>query len=319
MRWIVLCLCVILSGITFSGCGDSGSTPTAAAPAAPPGGPPMPGGPPNPGDSGAPAATTPPEGTPNEGAPGGEGTPMPTTSGEPAAGGGSPLAGGTTDGTPPGDPNNSNGGQQPGDENPDAPRPPPPPRTLREQAFAAYRNGNEMLGQKLLNAHFAAVPAAKDELAQKMAWYPSLMRPALAPRIGIALQIVEEPLNFKGDPMPVGSASLTAAVDQMQQAEAADSRIGATGRVSKFGRGRRGGMMDYSEKAKTDQTQNWPAAQQIHYYLGDFGDWLVEALQERMETGDYGPVLKDLVKQASRPVPRRDPNNPEGQPGDSGS
>jgi len=54
--------------------------------------------------------------------------------------------------------------------------------------------------------------------------------------------------------------------------------------VSKFGRGRRGGMMDYSEKAKGDQTANWPAAQQIHYYLGDFGDWLVEALQERMES-----------------------------------
>src|SRR5437762_5850225 len=38
-----------------------------------------------------------------------------------------------------------------------------------------------------------------------------------------------------------------------------------------------------------------------------------------METGDYGPVLKDLVSQGSRPAPRRDPNNPDGQPGDSGS
>jgi len=281
-----------------------------------PGGPPMPGGSGNPGDGGAPAAT-PPEGTPNDGAPGapgGDGVPMPTANSD-APGGGNALApGGSTDG----DPNNPNNGQ-PGNENPDGTPPPPPPRTLREQAFAAYRNGNEALGQKLLNAHFAAVPSAKDELAQKMAWYPGLMRPSLAPRIGIALQIVEEPLNFKGDPMPIGSASLTTAVDQMQQAEAADSAIGRTGRMSKFGKGRRGGMMDYSEKAKTDQTQNWPAAQQIHYYLGDFGDWLVEALQERMETGEYGPVLKDLVKQASRPAPRRDPNNPDGQPGDGAS
>ncbi len=276
----------------------------------------MPGGPANPSGDGAPAATTPPEGTPNEGTPGesaGEGLPTPTAPGEPP--GGNPLAGGATEGAPPGDPNNPNNGQ-PGDDNPDTPRPPPPPRTLREQAYAAYRNGNEMLGEKLLLAHFAAVPSAKDELAQKMAWYPGLMRPALAPRIGIAIQILEEPLNFKGDPMPIGSAALTAAVDQMQQAEAADSAIGRTGRTSKFGRGRRGPTMDYSEKAKSDQTQNWPAAQQIHYYLGDFGDWLVDALQERMETGEYGPVMQDLQKQASRPAPRRDPNNPDGQSGE---
>src|SRR5205823_13901361 len=40
------------------------------------------------------------------------------------------------------------------------------------------------------------------------------------------------------------------------------------------------------------------------------------ARQERMETGEYGPVLKDLVKQGARPAPRRDPNNPDGQPSD---
>src|SRR5262249_12840999 len=224
--------------------------------------------------------------------------------------------GGSSDGAPPSDPNNPNNGQ-PGNENPDGtPPPPPPPRTLREQAFAAFRNGNEMMGTKLLNAHFAAVPKAKEELAQKMGWYPGLMRPALAPRIGIAIQVLEEQLNFKGDPMPIGSTALTTAVDQMQQAEAADGAIGRTGRMSKFGRGRKGPMADFSEKSKTDQTQNWPAAQQISYYVGDFGEWLIEALHERMETGDYGPVLQDLVKQASRPAPRRDPNNPDGQPGD---
>src|SRR5262245_2538115 len=327
MRWTVLCLCVIFAGIFFSGCGDSGATPTAQAPAPPPGGPPMPGGPPspgspgNPGDGGAPAAATPPEGTPNEGAPGapgGDAPPMPT-SGEPGQNGGNSAPGGSSDGAPPGDPNPPNN-DQPGDTNPDGtprqPPPPPPPRTLREQAYAAFRNGDELRGAKLLNAHFAAVPAAKNELAQKMAWYPGLMRPALAPRIGIAVQILEEPLNFKGDPMPVGSPAVTAWVDQQQQAEAVDQGIGRTGRTSKFGRGRTGPIADFSEKSKGDQTQSWPAGQQIHFYLGEFGDWLVEALQERMETGEYGPVLQDLVKQASRSAPRRDANNPEGQPGD---
>jgi hypothetical protein len=269
-----------------------------------------------------PPAYTPPQGdgappaaNPSEGAPAGDAPPTPTTSGEP--GGPASPPGGSPDGyVPPNDPNNPNSGQ-PGDENPDGtPRRPPPPRTLREQSLAAFRNGNEILGFKLLNAHYAVVPSAKDDLAKNMSWFPGLMKPALAPRIGIAIQVLEEPVNFKGDPMPIGSASLTSAVDQMQQAEAADGAIGRTGRMSKFGRGRKGPMADFSEKSKSDQTQNWPASQQVTYFLGDFGDFLVDALKERMETGEYGPVLKDLVRLGAPAGPRRDPNNPDGQPGD---
>jgi hypothetical protein len=175
--------------------------------------------------------------------------------------------------------------------------------------------GNDLGGYKALSAHFAIVPSAKDELARKVAWYPGLMRPAFAPRIGIGIHVVEvQPLGWKGDPMPIGSTQLTTAVDQMQQAEGADRSIGRTGRVSRFSRGMKGQGADMSEKGKIDQTQTWPAAQQIHYYLGDFGDWFVEAIKERMETGEYGPMLQELVK--ITPPPRRDPNNPDGQPGD---
>ena len=269
-----------------------------------------------PGGDAPPPAAPPADGAPAAGT--GDGIPAPQTPGDtpPPAESAPPSAGTPDAAPPPGDPNNPNGGE-PGNDNPDGtPRRPPPPRTLREQSFAAFRAGNDMLGYKLLSAHFAVVPTAKEELAQKMAWYPGLMRPALAPRIGIAIHLVEKPLNFKGDPMPVGSTSLTAAVDQMQQAEGADRRIGGTGRVSRFARGKQGPQLDYSERAKVDQTANWPAEQQIHHYLGDLGDWFVEALQERMEAGEYGPVLKELMQQAARPVQRRDPNNPDQQPGD---
>jgi len=180
--------------------------------------------------------------------------------------------------------------------------------------------GNDVDGMKLLNAHFAFVPAAKNELTEKMGWYSGLMRPALTPRIGIGIHITEQPLQFKGDPMPIGSVSLTTAVDQMQQAEAADTAIGRTGRMSKFGRGRKGPTLDYSERAKLDQTANLPGELQVNHYLGDFGDWFIEALKERMESGEYGPVSQELMRQAARaPAPRRDPNDPnapppEGQP-----
>jgi hypothetical protein len=302
MRWAA-CFGLVLFGLLLLGCGDSGSPPATAnaggappVPGGPPAGPPAPGGdapPANPGET-PPAAETPPavETPPPAALPGGEGA-------------------------QPGDPNNGNPGDDP-NGNPDAPpRRPPPPRTLKDQSYAMFRMGNDVAGMKLLNAHFAIVPAAKQELAQKMGWYPGLMRPALAPRIGIGIHVVEQPLNFRGDPMAIGSKSLTTAVDQMQQRQAGDNQIGHTARATKFGRGMRGPMLDYSERAKIDQTQNWPGEVQVGYYLGDFGDWFIEALHERMQAGDYGPVLQDLMKSATRPPgQRRDPNDPNAPAGD---
>jgi hypothetical protein len=103
---------------------------------------------------------------------------------------------------------------QPGEFNPDGtPREPQRPKTLREQAIAAFNEGNDAEAQRLLNAHFVAVPKAKDELAKKMAWFPGLMRPALGPRIGIAVQYMESSRDFRGKPMPIGSEELKAASD----------------------------------------------------------------------------------------------------------
>src|SRR5207249_1341817 len=111
----------------------------------------------------------------------------------------------------------------------------------------------------------------------------------------------------------------TQAVDQMQQAEAADQNIGGTGRKNKFGVGRTGPIANFSESAKTDPTQNLSGPQQINYYLGDFGDLLLDALQERMETGDYGRVLQELSQQAAPSMPRGrgNPGDPNAQPGDA--
>jgi hypothetical protein len=227
---------------------------------------------------------------------------------------------GTSDGAPPGNdaPNPDDG------SNPDGtPRPPPAPRGLRELAIAAFRNGNDIAGYKFLNAYYAVSERAKNELAQKVNWMPGLSRPGLAPRIGIAVQYLEVPLNWRGSPMPIGSTALTSAVDQIQQKEAADQNIGATGRKNKFGMGRTGPTANFSESSKkSDPTSNLSGPQQISYYQGDFGEWFLEALQERMETGDYGRVMQELMQQAGRPIQRMrgnvggDPNDPNAQPGD---
>jgi len=182
--------------------------------------------------------------------------------------------------------------------------------------MAAFRTGNDLAGFKLLNAHFAVVPSAKEELAQKMNWVPGLARPALAPRIGVAVQYLEVPLNWKGSPMPVGSSALTQAVDQIQQKEASDQSIGRTGRVSKFGRGRRGPVANFSESSKGDPMANASAETQLSYYLGDIGEWFLEAFEEHAEAGEYGRVLQELSRQAARP--RRPAAGGPGVPGGDG-
>jgi hypothetical protein len=148
------------------------------------------------------------------------------------------------------------------------------------------------------------VPAAKDELLQKMGWYPELKRPALAPRIGIAVHFSEVPQNFRAHPMPIGSAELASAVDSLQSGSGAGGG-GAGGNTSsgrasgRSSRGARGEGTDSGEKSAADTIQDQPAAEQLSYYLGEFGESLLDALDERMETGEYGPVLQELVKQAA--------------------
>jgi hypothetical protein len=203
--------------------------------------------------------------------------------------------------TPPPDTNNQNG--EPGGENPDAPprRPPPRPRNVREQAVEAFRSGNDEGGFKYLNLYFAGTPTAGEELAEKMAWFPALARPALVPRIGIAVQYnIESVRDAKLNPMPIGSKAVTDFVDQMQKKDASDSRIGGSGRTSKFGRGGRRPVADMIEHGENDPLKNASPQQQLTYYTGEVGEMFMDALNEQIESGQYGRVMQDLAKDVGR-------------------
>ncbi len=164
------------------------------------------------------------------------------------------------------------------------------------------------MGYKLLNAHYAFAPAANKELSQKMAWMPGIMRPGVAPRIGIGVFYEQIPLQFRGNPMPIGSSELTTSVNQLQQATTGDNQSGG-GRRKNANQ-----TKDFSDRAKGDSNDSLPAAAQLNYYLGDFGHKFVGALLDRMEAGDYGPVMKELMQQSSRPVQRGSGIGPDGQP-----
>jgi hypothetical protein len=76
-----------------------------------------------------------------------------------------------------------------------------PPKSLREQAIEAFKRGDDPTGFQLLYTHFAIMPGAGEELAEKMAWNPGLRRPALGPRFAVGA-IYNPPDDFEDSPSP---------------------------------------------------------------------------------------------------------------------
>jgi hypothetical protein len=314
LAWLVVC------GLWLTGCGGSGGSTTAGA-GAPGGPPPPPGAPAPPGEAGPPqegappdagqppaeegsstppASDAPPEGgLPTPGTPDAPGTPG--TPGEGTASTGTPAEGASPDGGQPG---------QPGDPNPDGtPRQPPRPLTLREQAIAAFRTGNEPLeAQRLLYAYYGFAAEAKDELAQKMGWFPALIRPALGPRVGIAVQYSETSRTFTGNPMPIGSSELTQAVQQLAQSGGAEAGSGSS-RRSRIGGGEGGAGGQPGEGGKSDSMSSAGGPEQLTFYTGEFGEMLLEALEDRLGSGAYGTVPQELMKEIARQPRSNDPND----------
>jgi hypothetical protein len=312
MRRFVFLSLLVASALLVTGCGEGGDSSGAMANAGSV--PPPPGGAPAPPDDAPPPETPMTE----------EGTAEAMPAAEPAE---APPADGSPDGTPPESsdappPDGGNPDQPDGSDPERRPPPPPPPKNLYEFAMRSFQSGADLMGYKYLNAAYVVMPQARQQLGNKMAWYPALMRPALAPRIGIALHIVDvEPKDFKGDPMAIGSTSLTKAIDQIEAKEQSDTRIGGDGNRSRFTRGSRRKSLSTVEGANADPLRNAGAAQRLHFYTGDFGDKLVDALLDRIDEGAYGSVLAQLLSEAARPMPRQqitvsDPNNPDASPSD---
>lgn len=195
--------------------------------------------------------------------------------------------------------------------NPDGtPREPERPKTLREQAIAAFSQKNDFDGQHLLWAHFVAAPDAPGELAKKMSWFPGLMRPALGPRIGMAVLYSETSREFRGNPMPIGSAELTSAVEQIQQNTGGDQGGGGTRRSRQRNGGEPAGG-NASSSGDADAIATAGALEQLRFYTGEFGEILLETLQERTRGGQYGAMAKELLQESSRKRGESDdPNNP---------
>jgi len=193
-------------------------------------------------------------------------------------------------------------------------------KSLRDQAIDAFRANNETLGQQLLLTHFAVVPSAGAELAEKMAWIPVLRRPALGPRIGVVAFYDKPPRDFKDSPMPIGSSELAAVVAASQQQQQG---------------GDEGGRRRNNQPRPNAGGEQGPAlaggpgipgaggdgagtrSGELAFHTGEFGTKLVEAIAARISAGEYGAVYKEISEGMSRPA-TPDPNNP-GDPNAAGA
>jgi hypothetical protein len=301
MRWTAI-LFMLVGGLWLVGCGDGG-TPTPASVASHAGLPPPP-----PGGEGTPSPmppgdeTPPAEPTQEPTNPGGEYQP-PT---EGSADGGTALAGGENPGEG-GGPDGYPEGMQ---------SQPPRIKTWREQAEEALAAGNEQEWFRLVYTNYVVNPQSWPELDRNMAWIPALRRPAFGPRFGIGAVYHNPPKDFEGSPQPIGSSELATAMSSLQQsAGGGGSGGGETTRRSRRTRGVEGAAPG-AESAGGEIPSQGPESgsaeeSELTYYTGDFGSKLVAALKERIESGAYGALYREMAQTASR-GPRRgdDPNNP---------
>jgi hypothetical protein len=200
---------------------------------------------------------------------------------------------------------------------------PPKPKTLREKALDAFRAGNQEDALELLTAHYLTVPAAGTELGRNMQWCAALRRPTLAPRFGVAV-IYGTPHNFDGDPQPLGSPELEAALAELDS----PNNRGGEGRQNnrKLGAGRRKNREGNREGNRQpmgpqpgmnaegfpggmgQQEQVETPLQELEYYTGEVGTKLLARLRLKMEASTFGAVLKDANK-AMPAAPKENDNN----------
>lgn len=213
---------------------------------------------------------------------------------------------------------------------------PAPPKSLRELAIDAFKRGDDNAGFQLLYTHFAIMPTAGEELAEKMAWNPGLRRPALGPRFAFGA-IYNPPSDFESSPQPIGSKEAEEALASLTQpanegsgsggsGEKKSRRIGDKRRQANAGNrggapggaapgaapnaGAIGGIPGMGGGESTGPGDG--PLDELEFYTGEYGTQLNDAIQSRLASGDYGLVMRDLMTEARRPVQRRPQQNNNG-------
>lgn len=202
--------------------------------------------------------------------------------------------------------------------------PPPRPKSLRERALVAFREGKGDEAMELLSAHYLTNPSAGSELGRVMQWSPALRRPALTSRIGLIV-VYSAPFNFEGNPQPLGSAELEAALGSQEKA-GEGNREGGGGGVRRGGRRLGGGGNPPAGPPGGSSPEAFAGGSgyggegngqlpttpegELNYFTGEIGTKLVAKIKSKLESGAFGAIYKEALKEL--PAEKADGEN--GQP-----
>ena len=200
---------------------------------------------------------------------------------------GAAFGGGRPTGPPTGPPAPTG---QPGYGNPGAARQPVVPKTLKEKAMAAFREGKDDEATQYMYAYMVADPGAEFDFGL----LPAINEPRAAVRWGIAVDY-SAPGNFTKAPPTIGAQPNV--IPQIG-GNRGGGRGGFGGGAPSVGEpSAGGGPGSFGGGAAQGPPSGGQA--QLNYYTGDLGKKIVERLNmRRLEGGGfYGQFLKDVAFQ----------------------
>ena len=180
---------------------------------------------------------------------------------------------------------------QPGYGNPGGARQPVAPKTLKEKAMAAFREGKDDEATQYMYAYMVADPGAEFDFGL----LPAINEPRAAVRWGIAVDY-SAPGNFTKAPPTIGAQP-----NVMPQigGNRGGGRGGFGGGAPSVGEPSAGGGPGSFGGGGAAQGPPSGGQAQLNYYTGDLGKKIVERLNmRRLEGGGfYGQFLKDVAFQ----------------------
>jgi hypothetical protein len=187
-------------------------------------------------------------------------------------------AGGEVDG------NMADGGGDPADGDGSIGLPPAKPKTLREQADQAFREGYEKAAVRLLQAHLLATPAEAAELLAHYRWSPSRRQPQLLARVAVGVDLVNPYSEFK-DLKPIGSVRLRTSSRGRTPAANADNFQEDTFQEDTFEDGP--GLSTFLAPNDKERV--------LQKYAGLMGDGLVQHVRDQHAHGLWSPYFQSNV------------------------
>ena len=200
---------------------------------------------------------------------------------------GAAFGGGRPTGPPTGPPAPTG---QPGYGNPGAARQPVVPKTLKEKAMAAFREGKDDEATQYMYAYMVADPGAEFDFGL----LPAINEPRAAVRWGIAVDY-SAPGNFTKAPPTIGAQPNVIPQIGGNRGGGRGGFGGGTPSVGEPSAG--GGPGSFGGGAAQGPPSGGQA--QLNYYTGELGKKIVERLNmRRLEGGGfYGQFLKDVAFQ----------------------